>query len=106
MFPEAPTGVGFCLYITREVPPPEIGGFDEAAFGRGDGEDKSTTLGPAIAAAGFSNLIADHTFVYHQGSASFGDSAGASERQSQCGHDASSALSPGRRPILCLAPTR
>ena len=72
VFPEAPTGVGFCLYITRESLR-EVGGFDEAAFGRGYGEENDYCQ--RAIAAGFSNLIADHTFVYHQGSASFGDSA-------------------------------
>ena len=70
VFPEAPTGVGFCMLMTRQAID-AIGGFDAEAFGAGYGEE--TDFCQRAIAAGFVNLIADHTFVYHQGGASFGE---------------------------------
>jgi GT2 family glycosyltransferase len=69
LFPEAPTGVGFCMLITRSALD-RIGAFDEAAFGDGYGEENDFCQ--RAISAGFVNLIADHTFVYHRGRGSFG----------------------------------
>lgn len=67
--PEAPTGVGFCLYVTRGALQ-AIGAFDEEAFGDGYGEENDFCR--RAIARGLVNLIADDTFVYHEGGASFG----------------------------------
>ena len=72
--PEAPTGVGFCLYVTRDAIR-RLGGFDAEVFGDGYGEENDFCR--RAIAAGMVNLIADDTFVYHQGGASFGPSKGA-----------------------------
>ncbi|MGE0451633.1 MAG: glycosyltransferase [Vicinamibacterales bacterium] len=67
--PEVPTGVGFCMWVSREALD-EVGPFDEQAFGRGYGEENDFCQ-HAIR-AGFINLIADDAFVYHVDHASFG----------------------------------
>ncbi len=67
--PAVPTGNGFCMYIRRDALD-EVGGFDEAAFPRGYGEENDFCL--RAGAAGYVNLIDDATFVYHKRSASFG----------------------------------
>lgn len=69
IFPEAPTGVGFCMLITRRALD-AVGPFDAAAFGAGYGEENDFCQ--RAMRAGLVNLIADHTFVYHKGRASFG----------------------------------
>lgn len=69
VFPEAPTGVGFCMLITRRSLQ-TVGAFDAAAFGRGYGEENDFCQ--RALRAGLVNLIADNTFVYHKGRASFG----------------------------------
>jgi GT2 family glycosyltransferase len=70
VFPEAPTGVGFCMLITRRALD-AVGSFDAAAFGAGYGEENDFCQGALR--AGLVNLIADNTFVYHRGRASFGE---------------------------------
>lgn len=70
IFPEAPTGVGFCMLITRRALE-AVGPFDAAAFGAGYGEENDFCR--RAMGAGLVNLIADHTFVYHKGRASFGE---------------------------------
>jgi glycosyltransferase involved in cell wall biosynthesis len=78
IFPEAPTGVGFCMLITRRALD-AVGEFDAEVFGHGYGEENDFCQ--RAIQAGFVNLIADNTFVYHKGRASFGDrSAGMVER--------------------------
>ncbi|MBZ5560769.1 MAG: glycosyltransferase, partial [Acidobacteriia bacterium] len=69
IFPEAPTGVGFCMLITRRALD-AVGPFDAAAFGDGYGEENDFCQ--RAVSAGLVNLIADNTFVYHKGRASFG----------------------------------
>ncbi len=69
LFPEAPTGVGFCMLITRRALQ-AVGGFDAEAFGDGYGEENDFCQ--RAIRAGLVNLIADHAFVYHKGRASFG----------------------------------
>lgn len=70
IFPEAPTGVGFCMLITRQALQ-AVGRFDAETFQLGYGEENDFCQ--RAVQAGFVNLIADHTFVYHKGRASFGD---------------------------------
>jgi len=65
---ELPTGVGFCLYLRRAALD-EVGGFDEAAFGRGYGEEND--LCARMRHAGYLNLLAPTVFVGHVGGASF-----------------------------------
>ncbi|MFM7785136.1 MAG: glycosyltransferase family 2 protein, partial [Gammaproteobacteria bacterium] len=65
---EAPTGVGFCIYLRRDCLQ-QIGFFDEESFGRGYGEENE--LCQRAIAAGWRNLIAADVFVHHLGSVSF-----------------------------------
>ena len=65
---EAPTGIGFCMYIKR-VCLDEVGLFDEQAFGKGYGEENDFCQRAII--KGWRNIIAADTFVYHWGSTSF-----------------------------------
>lgn len=69
LYPELPTCVGFCTYIRRtalEV----VGRFDENAFPRGYGEENDFSC--RARKAGFIDVLADDTFVYHAGGESFG----------------------------------
>ena len=68
-YPAVPTGVGFGLYLRRAALL-EVGGFDEAAFGMGYGEEVDWCL--RAAALGFRHLLDDATFVLHHGGHSFG----------------------------------
>jgi GT2 family glycosyltransferase/glycosyltransferase involved in cell wall biosynthesis len=68
--PEVITGVGFCMYITREALD-LCGLFDEDTFGLGYGEEVDFCL--RATRAGFRHLVEDSTFVYHHGAGSFGD---------------------------------
>ncbi len=65
---EAPTGVGFCMYLRRDCLA-ETGLFDEEAFGRGYGEEND--LCQRALARGWRNVIAADVFVHHLGSVSF-----------------------------------
>ena len=65
---EIPTGVGFCLYITRACLD-AVGLFDAERFGRGYGEENDFCR--RAAAAGWINLLACDTFVFHEGGVSF-----------------------------------
>lgn len=69
LWPEVPTGHGFCLYIRRACLD-AVGQLDEAAFPRGYGEENDFCL--RAQRAGFSNLLDDRTLVWHRRSASFG----------------------------------
>ncbi len=68
IYPETPTGSGFCLYIRRELMN-DIGGFDEAAFPRGYGEENDFCM--RAVRAGWRHIVDDRTLVYHVRSASF-----------------------------------
>ena len=70
LYPEAPTGNGFCMYINREVFD-TIGFFDERRFSRGYGEENDFCM--RARHSGFVHIIDDSTFVFHERSASFGD---------------------------------
>ncbi|HET8997228.1 MAG TPA: glycosyltransferase, partial [Acetobacteraceae bacterium] len=67
-----PTTVGFCMYIRRAALD-HVGLFDEETFGQGYGEENDFCL--RAAAQGWSHVLACDTFVYHQGSVSFGANA-------------------------------
>ena len=69
---DIPTGVGFCLYMSR-ASRDAIGLFDEQAFGRGYGEENDFCL--RAAKAGFRNVLAEDIFVYHVGEISFAEFA-------------------------------
>lgn len=64
---EIPVGVGYCLYIKREVLN-KIGYLDEI-FGRGYGEENDLCL--RAMENGYKTIITDKAFVYHKGSVSF-----------------------------------
>lgn len=70
--PEIPTGVGFCLYLSREALD-EVGLLDEGAWGDGYGEEVDWCL--RAAARGFEHVLDDATFVWHRGGGSFGKEA-------------------------------
>jgi GT2 family glycosyltransferase/glycosyltransferase involved in cell wall biosynthesis len=80
LWPSAPTGNGFCLYVRRACLD-AVGGFDEAAFPRGYGEENDLCM--RAAAAGFEHRVDDRTWVWHRRSASFGHSKAAHVRASQ-----------------------
>jgi len=66
-----PTGVGYCMYITREALD-QLGGFDEKAFKRGYGEENDFCQ--KAVAQGYRNLVTPNIFVKHEGGVSFGTS--------------------------------
>ena len=68
-YPEVPTGVGFCMFLRRRCLD-MIGAFDEAAFGRGYGEENDWCM--RASAAGWRHVLCDTAFVAHSGNASFG----------------------------------
>lgn len=67
---EAPTGVGFCMYIRRDALD-AVGYFDEEGFGRGYGEENDFCQRAIL--AGFRNLISPNMYAFHQGGVSFGE---------------------------------
>ena len=78
--PEIPTGVGFCLYVTRAALD-EVGPFEEGAFGDGYGEEVDWCL--LAAARGFVHVLDDATFVWHRGGGSFGPERRRRERAAE-----------------------
>ena len=69
VYTDVPTGVGFCMWINRACLD-AIGAFDESAFGRGYGEENDWCM--RAIQAGWRNVLCDHAYVAHSGSASFG----------------------------------
>lgn len=67
---DVPTGVGFCMLITRQALE-EVGLFDQEAFGRGYGEENDFCM--RALHAGFRNLLALDVFVRHVGEVSFAE---------------------------------
>ncbi|RTZ76610.1 MAG: glycosyl transferase [Gammaproteobacteria bacterium] len=65
---EIPTGVGFCMFISREAID-ALGTFDQERFGRGYGEENDFCL--RAADAGWKNLLCCDVFVEHKGGVSF-----------------------------------
>ena len=68
LFPEIPVGVGFCLYIKREIFD-EVGLLDVETFGMGYGEENDLCL--KAKKIGYQSILADNIFIYHKGGASF-----------------------------------
>ena len=69
---EVPTGVGFCMYITRRALD-VIGLFDIETFGRGYGEENDFCV--RAFEQGMRNVHALDVFVFHSGETSFGADA-------------------------------
>lgn len=65
---DAPTGVGFCMGINRQVWD-KIGGFDEEAFGKGYGEENDWCQ--RAIAKGYRNNLVPNLYVYHKHGGSF-----------------------------------
>ena len=68
VYPDLPTGVGFCMYIRRRALQ-AIGDFDAATFGRGYGEENDFCQ--RASAHGWRNVLCDTAYVVHRGGASF-----------------------------------
>ncbi|TBR24708.1 MAG: glycosyltransferase family 2 protein, partial [Reyranella sp.] len=68
-FPEATLLNGFCTLMKREVIE-QVGFLDEIAFPMGYGEENDLCL--RVRKAGYTLVVADHVYVYHVKSASFG----------------------------------
>jgi hypothetical protein len=77
---DIPTAVGYCMYIRRACLD-AVGTFDEAAFGRGYGEEVDFCL--RASRAGWRHLLAADTFVFHAGEVSFGGGATAIREKAQ-----------------------
>ncbi|MBN8550905.1 MAG: glycosyltransferase [Deltaproteobacteria bacterium] len=68
-YPELPTCVGFCTYITRTAIT-ALKGFDGDAFGKGYGEENDFSC--RAQKLGMLDILDDTTFIYHKGNMSFG----------------------------------
>jgi GT2 family glycosyltransferase len=66
---DLPTGVGFCLFIRRACLD-TVGLFDVDRFGRGYGEENDFCQRARL--AGWRNVLAADTFVYHEVGGTFG----------------------------------
>lgn len=71
---EAPTGVGFCMYLRRAALR-QVGLFDDRRFGRGYGEENDFCQ--RALQAGWTNALACDVYVRHVGSVSFKGEAAA-----------------------------
>lgn len=65
---EAPTGVGFCMYVRRACLD-AVGLLDAGRFGRGYGEEND--LCQRALKAGWVNLITPNLYAFHEGGVSF-----------------------------------
>nr|WP_315232779.1 glycosyltransferase [uncultured Albidiferax sp.] len=65
---EAPTGIGFCLYIRRGCIE-EVGALDENSFGTGYGEENDFCQ--RALRKGWKSYITPNLYVYHRGGVSF-----------------------------------
>ncbi|WP_154664910.1 glycosyltransferase [Allorhizobium undicola] len=70
VYPEVPTGNGFCMLIRRTCLD-EVGMLDDSAFPRGYGEENDFCM--RALHAGWKHVIDDRTYVFHDRSKSFGD---------------------------------
>ena len=68
VLPRVPLVHGFCFGVTREVID-AIGFFDDASFPRGYGEENDYCF--RVTHAGFSLVVATHTYIFHAKSKSF-----------------------------------
>lgn len=69
--PRLPTGVGVCLYVKRKALD-QLGPLDAERFGLGYGEEAEWCT--RALKAGYTHLLDDATFVFHEGQGSFGAS--------------------------------
>ncbi|WP_423370392.1 glycosyltransferase [Burkholderia sp. LMG 32019] len=67
---DAPTGVGFCMYIKRRCLD-EVGELDEQSFGTGYGEENDFCQ--RALRKGWKSYISPNLYVHHRGGVSFGD---------------------------------
>lgn len=67
---EIPTGVGFCMYITRDALN-DVGFFDAEAFGKGYGEENDFCV--RATRLGYTHLLAGDVYVRHAGGVSFSE---------------------------------
>ena len=67
---EVPTGVGFCMYITRDALN-DVGYFDEETFGKGYGEENDWCQ--RALKKGWKNFHQLNVFAYHKGGVSFAE---------------------------------
>jgi GT2 family glycosyltransferase len=74
-----PTGVGFCMFIKREILE-EFGVFDET-FGQGYSEENDLVM--RANRCGYRVALANHAWIYHVGGASFSQTPGAQIRQDE-----------------------
>jgi len=70
LYPLAPTGNGFCMFVRRAALD-ECGLFDEEAFPRGYGEENDFCM--KALRAGWTHVVDDATYVFHERSSSFGE---------------------------------
>ncbi|WP_414897121.1 glycosyltransferase [Rhodovulum sp. YEN HP10] len=70
IYPAVPTGNGFCMFVNRACID-EIGPLDAEAFPRGYGEENDFCM--RAGRAGWTHLIDDRTYVFHDRSKSFGE---------------------------------
>jgi GT2 family glycosyltransferase/glycosyltransferase involved in cell wall biosynthesis len=73
MYPEVPTGHGFCMYLRRSALN-AVGLLDEAAFPRGYGEENDLSM--RALRIGLRHVVDSRTYVQHRQSASFGEAKG------------------------------
>lgn len=70
MYPLVPTGNGYCMFVSRDCID-AVGNFDADAFPRGYGEENDFCM--RAGREGWSHVIDDCTYVFHDRSKSFGD---------------------------------
>ena len=67
---DLPTAVGFAMWVRREAWD-QLGGFDQATFGKGYGEENDFCF--RAAGHGWRNVLCPSAYVAHEGHASFVD---------------------------------
>jgi O-antigen biosynthesis protein len=77
---EVPVNVGFCMFIKQDALQ-AVGGFDEALFGAGYGEECDWCMRASY--LGYKHVVAINTYVYHHGTVSFSEKA--KQRQALAG---------------------
>ena len=77
---EVPVNVGFCMLIKQDALQ-AVGGFDEALFGVGYGEECDWCMRATY--LGYKHVVATNTYVYHHGVVSFSEKA--AQRQALAG---------------------
>jgi GT2 family glycosyltransferase/glycosyltransferase involved in cell wall biosynthesis len=75
---EVPTGVGFCMFISRAALK-DVGLFDQETFGKGYGEENDFCM--RARKRGWRDVHALDVFVFHSGETSFAQSASESKKK-------------------------